>query len=1098
MDRTRWHEVEALFQAALEREPRTRSAFLEEMCASDPELRQEVESLLRAHADASGYLESPALGAQPSSEFDLRGRLTAALAGRYTIERELGGGGMSRVFVATETALGRRVVVKVLSPEVAAEMSAERFRREIHLAASLQHPHIVPVHAAGQAGDLLYYTMPFVEGESLRERLMRKGSLPVANVVRLLRDLADALSYAHRQGVVHRDIKPANVLLTGTHAVVTDFGIAKAMVAATTTSGAGSVTAHPAALTSTGLVLGTPAYMAPEQAAGDQTDHRADLYALGCLAYELLTGQPPFTGASAQALIAAHIADQPKPVTHRRQGIPVELNGLVMRLLEKRPADRPQTADEVLRDLETLSVSARHLSLLGTLGIYLASSLVVLGLAYLVMIQLGLPDWVVPSAGVLLLIGLPVILATALLQGRRVAAAHALAKTAGLRRRPWLTWRRTISGGVLAFAGLGIGVSAYMALRALGIGPVGSLLAAGVLKEREPVLLADFENRTGDSLLGDVVTDAFRVDLAQSTVVSLVPPERVAGAFERMRRPATTELDAMIARELALREGIKAVVTGEIASAGPQVAISAQLISPKTGEVLAARRETAPDSTEIMGAVDRLSKKLRERMGESLKALRNEPPLEQVTTNSLAALRKYSQAVRRRHEDEDRAIRLLEEAVALDTAFAMGHRMLGRILLNRGDAQARATDALVRAYRQRSQLTERERYLTEATYYEEVTDDPDRAETAYRALLESYPDDRTALNNLGVLYMARQQYSRAESLFRRLVAVDSFMLEPLRNLVFVQVLLGKPREAKRMLSRLSRRFPNNPWISHDASLVAYSGGDYRGAETHLLTLRNQHGLFWRAVASHMLAHLASLRGKVAETEGHLRDAVAAVDDSDPLHYVLLSISQAEIDIDIRGLPARGLKHVERAIARFPLQSMSPVDRPYLALAITYARAGRPQRARSLLTEYELATDSALRQGEASSWHIALGELALAEGRPDDAVPQFKRGAVSSREFHLALGRAYDQGRKPDSAIAAFERYVTTPYVDRIWTDATWLPGVLRRLGELYEARLQREKARHYYTRFLELWNDCDPELRPAVVGVRRRLQLLREEATGVS
>src|SRR5512146_406472 len=218
---------------------------------------------------------------------DLRDQLQATLGGAYTLERELGGGGMSRVFVADEARFKRKVVVKVLSPELFEGISAERFEREIQLAASLQQANIVPVLSAGDAGGMPYYTMPFVDGESLRARLAR-GPLSIAESVSILRDVARALAYAHERGIVHRDIKPDNVLLSRGTAVVTDFGIAKAIVASQTHSGAPT-------LTMTGVAIGTPAYMAPEQAAGDpDTDHRADIYSFGCLAYELLAGRPPF------------------------------------------------------------------------------------------------------------------------------------------------------------------------------------------------------------------------------------------------------------------------------------------------------------------------------------------------------------------------------------------------------------------------------------------------------------------------------------------------------------------------------------------------------------------------------------------------------------------------------------------------------------------------------------------------------------------------------------------------------------------------------------------------------------------------------------
>ena len=270
----------------------------------------------------------------------LKQQLQTSLGANYAIERELGGGGMSRVFVATEKTLGRTVVVKVLPPELAHAVSVERFRREIAMSARLQHPHIVPLLTAGETDGLPYYTMPFIDGESLRARLAREGELPLVDVVRVLRDVTGALAYAHEHGVVHRDIKPENVLLTRQHALVADFGVAKALSASTMAAGNSS--------TSLGIALGTPAYMAPEQAAADPTmDGRADLYALGAMAYELLAGSPPFSGRNAQATLAAHAQETATPVEVRRPATPPALATLVTKLLEKRPADRPQTAEAV-------------------------------------------------------------------------------------------------------------------------------------------------------------------------------------------------------------------------------------------------------------------------------------------------------------------------------------------------------------------------------------------------------------------------------------------------------------------------------------------------------------------------------------------------------------------------------------------------------------------------------------------------------------------------------------------------------------------------------------------------------------------------------
>jgi serine/threonine-protein kinase len=276
---------------------------------------------------------------------DLRDQLSRVLGDGYELDQELTGGGMSRVFVAHERSLGRKIVVKVLSPDLAAGISNERFSREIRVAAQLQQANIVPLFAAGESGGLAFYTMPYVEGQSLRHRLA-KGPLPIPEAVNVLRDVARALAYAHDRGIVHRDIKPDNVLLSGDAAVVTDFGIAKAISSARTT--------HPReTLTSVGAAIGTPAYMAPEQAVGDpSTDHRADLYAFGCLAFELLCGAPPFHSRTPQQMLAAHVTEPAPPVESLCRDVPAALAEIIRRCLAKSPSERPQSAREILAVLD--------------------------------------------------------------------------------------------------------------------------------------------------------------------------------------------------------------------------------------------------------------------------------------------------------------------------------------------------------------------------------------------------------------------------------------------------------------------------------------------------------------------------------------------------------------------------------------------------------------------------------------------------------------------------------------------------------------------------------------------------------------------------
>ncbi len=310
---------------------------------------------------------------------DFSEHLQSALGTSYQLDRELTGGGMSRVFVATDLALSRKVVVKVLPPELAAGVNRDRFRREIQVAAQLQHPHIVPLLSAGEQGDLLWYIMPYIEGESLRAALERKRHFTVREVMRIIHDIVDALAFAHERGVVHRDIKPANILTQGAHALVTDFGVAKALSASMPATG----------LTSAGIAIGTPAYMAPEQLAGDSAaDQRVDIYAVGLLAYELVTGVSPFTGPSPRETLAAQLTRDPKPLHELSAEVPRSLSTLIMRCLAKDPDGRPQTAEEILNELDSMTMPLPVTPLRGGAGAssYNSRSLALVAAAFLVVI----------------------------------------------------------------------------------------------------------------------------------------------------------------------------------------------------------------------------------------------------------------------------------------------------------------------------------------------------------------------------------------------------------------------------------------------------------------------------------------------------------------------------------------------------------------------------------------------------------------------------------------------------------------------------------------------------------------------------------------
>jgi serine/threonine-protein kinase len=357
----RWRTIDAIFADAVERPAAERPAFIANACGSDADLRAEVESLLAAYESDADFLETPPVapgGDGPA----LAGRLQTALGGAFRVEREIGGGGMSRVFVAEETRLGRRVVVKVLPPELRAGLSIERFHRETRLAAALRHPHIVPLLTAGESEDgLVYFTMPYIEGESLRQRLEREGRLELAQVAAIVREVADALAYAHANGVIHRDIKPANVLSDGGHVVVADFGVAKALALA---AGEPERPERPIgaedsenALTVVGSAIGTPGYMSLEQARAGDVDARSDVYSLGCMTFEMLTGQLPFGTAGVYGIADPEVEPPPLASAHC-PGLPPAVDGVLARALALDVHDRFQSTTAFAQALSAAATPA--------------------------------------------------------------------------------------------------------------------------------------------------------------------------------------------------------------------------------------------------------------------------------------------------------------------------------------------------------------------------------------------------------------------------------------------------------------------------------------------------------------------------------------------------------------------------------------------------------------------------------------------------------------------------------------------------------------------------------------------------------------------
>ena len=1063
---------------------------------------------------------------------DLQSRVQECLAPTYTLERELGGGGMSRVFVAKETRLGRRVVVKLLSPDLAAALSTGRFEREIQVAASLQQANIVPVLAAGEVDGLPYYTMPFVEGESLRARLGR-GPLGIAEVVSILRDVSRALAYAHERNVVHRDIKPDNVLLSGHTAVVTDFGIAKAIAAAAE----GPVGAT---ITQLGTAVGTPTYMAPEQAAGDPaTDHRADIYAFGCMAYELLANRPPFADLPPHRLLIAHMSEMPKPVIELRPDCPPALASLIMQCLAKAPESRPASATELLSRLDAVaspsgSGAAMPAILAGgrntvwrALAIYAAAFLAVAILARAAIIAIGLPDWVFSGALVVMALGLPVVLFTAYTQyvahraaaatptftpggTRSLAAGQGTMATLAIKAIPHVSWKRTARGGIIAVSAFALLIVGYVVTRALGIGPAASLLSSGKFSASDRVVVAAFDAPGADSSLGSTIAEAVKTNLTQSSAVHVMPTSAVVAILEQMQRPDTARVDYATAREVAQRSGAKAVVSGSIVPAGTGYLVTAKLIEATTGNDLASYTESARDAGDLIPVVDRLTKSLRRKIGESLKSVHDAPRLDQVTTASLGALKSYTEGLHANDVEGDypAAIQDFRDAIRQDSTFAMAWVQLSYSLSTLGGpgSQAASDAALTNGFQLRDRLPERERYNVEGAYYWLVMDDRKKAIPALEHAVELDSTNIDAVNNLAIALSDTRDYAGAERMARLALAGESSNGTLRNNLANLYTLMGRHASFDSVMAVTesdSAPFPTGQarfmdlWTRHDydaAEKLARAGVDSASPRD-------------RVAAQDGLVNLLVLRGRLQEAERLFPQSVAARARvrGDTTSPYLIAYFHAMVDGKLRGNRARGIAILDSTLRAHPVASQPLARDQSIMAALAYSVLGDAAKARTVMNQHEARLDSL---GRRQQWVVLLrerGMIALSEGKYDSAVAYARQGDFEADGLPspkgtvwtpFRLGEAFDAAGQADSARKYLTQYVEMAGNGRLQVDPYNLAPTLFRLGQLYQDAGDTRRAMEYYGRFVEIWKNADPELQPRVTEAKKAMAELMPDKGG--
>lgn len=747
----------------------------------------------------------------------------------------------------------------------------------------------------------------------------------------------------------------------------------------------------------------------------------------------------------------------------------------------------------------------------------------------------GLPDWVPPFALVLLLIGLPIVVATAFVQeglpsgadketgggegpSKELGAAEGAtsvkaerttsldaaasdaddavavgsedapaARSGGRANRPQLfTWRKAIFGGVGAFSLLGVAVAGYFAMRLFGVGPVASLMAQGVLEERDPVVLADFQNHSSDPSAGDLVTEMLRVDLVDSRVLTLASPSRVQDVLARMGRESDTELTPELSLEVAERAGFKAVIQGEVASAGEGYVLIASLVGTESGDILAPFRETAASPDDLVNAIEKLSERIREKVGESLRTIRAGEPLGEVTTRSIEALRKYTDAMRLNDRGEARqAIGLLEEATQIDTAFAMAYRKKSVAMANLGLPGSQVREAATRAYEHRQRLGEIERYLTVANYHEKVTFDRDAAIQGYRNVIRLNPHNRTALNNLALRLMGMDRFDEAQPLYDTAMAVAPFAIlymNATRNLLF----RGDTARAIEVVGRFEQEHPEHPRALHSRLLLEIHRGDsdriHEAAAALSSAASAPVGTRATGVAGGSYADRAA--GKWRETRDHMRDAARFAEmNGAPANALAWSLAEAENLLFLVADTTQARRKMREILAGGVFDALEPPQRPWARVTSDLSDLGMTEEAQEYFDRWENELPEADRgPGYPLNRRVTQAFLDLEVSGDVDQMIRFihelrvearcqRCDRITEAELEARRGRLAE-------AIGLYELVVEEP--DGLLSYPTTRVLALERLGPLYEEAEEHDKAIDAYTRFAGAWKDADPELQPRV------------------
>ena len=928
----------------------------------------------------------------------------AVLAGKFRIIETLGRGGMGVVYKAEDTKLERTVALKFLSPELVVDPEArERFVTEAQAASRLDHPNICAIHEIGETEDSrMYIAMPYYEGKTLKERL-RSGKLELEEGLDIVRQLAQGLAKAQGKGIVHRDIKPANVIVTEDGLVkVLDFGLAK-LTGMTR-------------ITKVGTTMGTVAYMSPEQAQGEEVDSRTDIWSLGVVLYELLTGHLPFEGGNDQSVVYSIINKEPKPISDLVSGLPQELEAMVVKALRKDPGERYGSFDEFLHELKEVYKKMEIR-----------------------------PEWRVPLR-------------------------------ARLGKRRWLASPLLWIPTVVVMAGI-FGLILFSPTQALPF------------KERDWILLTDFDNQTGDEVFDRSLDTALTVSLQQSRYANVFPRSRVKETFQRMQQDVPETLDVETASEVAQREGLKAVVACRISSIGDTYVLSAELIDPNTRAAVKTVTTEALGMGEVLNALDDLTGRIRRDLGESFSEINDQRVrLERATTSSLAALKKFSEGQWFWNNNKyDESAQLHQEAIALDPDFAWAHANLGGYYYWWGNDRAKGEEHFEKTLALLDRLTERERMVITA-WIEAWRGNREEAVRHYRILVSAYPDSRTYWFNLGNQYMRLQRLDEALEAYGEVLRID-----PLHASAYVNIATcyGNSQNAERAIEYYEKAFELKPEektnfnINHEFGFNYVKIGEFQKAREVFETMLDKDNAR-QATGHRSLAILNMYLGEYSAAEGHIREAVLIQKARKQLTSEIRDRLYLAVSYKARGMVAEFRKELDEAAVLCRDRSVAPYWSHFAAKL--YIRQGWLDEGEALAGEIVRRLNDQVKEDRIVR-NILAGELALTRGEVAEAIELMELAQQEQGGSHTLESLAYAHMRHEDwdEAISKYEELIELKDLG-FEVQEHWLEAHLH-LGRMYEAKGETDKAIQYYRKLVEHWADADDDL-PMLIDTKKRLSQL--------